>query len=152
MGLGLLKRSTSSYSPAFFLLPPRHQSILISVGHVFVDLAFVRNIFLSHSFSSIRATWPAHFNLLYLIALTICRILLILCSISSSTALPHILYHIFCEGFSFQRHSIFFHHFCRSPGFCGPCVGNGFTSVLCIGICVFLDNDLLVQNMIYWQL
>jgi hypothetical protein len=65
------QRSTSSYSPAFFLLPPRHQSILISVGHVLVDLAFVRNIFLGHSFSSIRATWPAHFNLLYLIALTI---------------------------------------------------------------------------------
>ena len=75
---------------------------------------FVRNIFFGASFSSMRTACPAHLDLLDLITLTVLvqgKALLILYCISSATALPRILDHTLCEGFSFPRYSVFFHHF-----------------------------------------
>ena len=59
-------------NPVSLHLPQTCQSILISVGHVLVDVqGFVHIIFLGNSFSSIRTTWPAHLSLLVFITLTI---------------------------------------------------------------------------------
>ena len=74
---------------------------------------FVYNIFLGNSLSSIRTTCSAHLSLLDFITLYLvhCKAVPVLCCISSATALPSTSDHIFCEGFSFRKYSVFFHHF-----------------------------------------
>jgi hypothetical protein len=65
VGLGLLKQ----IPPASFSTP----SVYLHLGRPRSRWppGFVHNVFLGNPLSSIRATWPAHLNLLYFITLTI---------------------------------------------------------------------------------
>jgi len=60
------------YNPVFLCLPLPHQSSLILVGHVLVDLQGLPTVsFLGNSFSSICTTWPALLSLLDFITVVI---------------------------------------------------------------------------------
>ena len=67
----------------------------------------VHDMFLGNSFLSIRATWPAHPNLLYFITLTVFGSLYR----SPNSALSRTEDRTVWEGFSFRRDSVVFHHF-----------------------------------------
>jgi len=95
------------YNPVSLRLPPPLQSILISVGHVLVDLQNLSTIsflvILCHPFVLEGSPTSVYWILLVSLYLIHCKYLLILYCISSATALPRILDHIFCEEFSFEN-------------------------------------------------
>jgi hypothetical protein len=106
-------------------LPLPRQSILISVGHVPVDLQVLSTISLQvirfNPFAQHGPPTSVFWILSHELYLVHCKAVLIFRCIPSATTLPRILDHIFCEGCSFRRYSVFFILLFRSPGFCSVC-------------------------------
>ena len=136
--------SSNFYSPASLRLSPTRQSTFISVNHVLVDVKGVCVFFLGNSFSIIRATWPAHLNLLNFTRLTTFGLLY-----RSSDSLFYLFYHCpfsHIEPYILRRIFLskilgllasFFVIVQDSAAY----ISNGLTSVLYIRIFVFLDRS-----------